>query len=102
MRVCGCWEACERHGWLVKYNHGLGSRARCNRRELTRRGLNRRRGDSRASFEQNAAASTAVSRWGQTPLLHVGLYENKAALSKIDIEATGTIGTNSGKEGRNC
>jgi hypothetical protein len=35
MRVCGCWEACERKGRLVKYNHLLGRRARCNRRELT-------------------------------------------------------------------
>jgi hypothetical protein len=34
MRICGCWEACERKGRLV-YNHGLGRRARCNRRELT-------------------------------------------------------------------
>jgi hypothetical protein len=70
------------------------------------RELDRRRGDhprSRAGFEKNAAAFTAVTvkpvrvpeclsyAWGQTPLLHVGLNENKAALPEIDMQATGTI-----------
>jgi len=70
------------------------------------RGLDRRRGDTPARFEQNAAAFTAISRWGcqsaytwgQTPLLHVGLDKNKAALPEIDMQATGTIGANSRKE----
>jgi hypothetical protein len=70
------------------------------------RGLDRRRGDTPTGFEQNAAAFTAISRWGcqsaytwgQTPLLHVGLDENKAALPEIDMQATRTIGANGGKE----
>jgi hypothetical protein len=70
------------------------------------RGLDRRRRGTRASFKQNAAAFTAVSwwgcqsayTWGQTPLLHVGFDENKAALPEIDMQATGAIGANGGKE----
>jgi hypothetical protein len=70
------------------------------------RGLDRRRGDTPAGFEQNAAAFTAVSwwgcqsayTWGQAPLLHVGLDENKAALPEVDVQTTGTIGANSGEK----
>jgi hypothetical protein len=70
------------------------------------RRLDRRRGDTHGGFEQNAAAFTAIRwwgrqsayTWGQTPLLYVGLDENKAALSKIDMQAAGTVGANGGKE----
>jgi hypothetical protein len=64
------------------------------------------RGDPHGRFEQNAAAFAAVSWWGcqsaytrgQTPLLYIGLNENKATLSKIDMQATRTVGANGGKE----
>jgi hypothetical protein len=70
------------------------------------RGLDRRRGDIRVCFEQNAAAFTAVSQWGaRVPTLgakphffNVGLDENKAALPGIDMQAKETIGANGGKK----
>lgn len=50
---------------LVKYNHGLGSRARFNRRELTLvRGLDRRKGDTRTTgaIGANVGKGTAGRR----------------------------------------
>lgn len=62
--------------------------------------------NSRACFEQNAAAFTPVGRWGcespytrgEAPLFHLGFDKNKASLSKVDMYAAGSIGAYSGEE----